>query len=149
MSCFFKWNLYVPLKSAGMKSYLYSHGTACIQMAAFNGDPGSSRQWASGGMDSGEVRRLKRDTQVEGKGSIMGSSLQKAALNTSKSFVLGVLRLQSLPQKWRPWLRLLCSQDEYSPSHTPQPEPPAPCNPLRHSADTQSCKGKHRGGEMN
>ncbi len=33
-----------PLEATGVKSYLYEHSAACIEMAAFNSDPCSSRQ---------------------------------------------------------------------------------------------------------
>lgn len=109
-------------------------------MTAFNGDPCSSRQRPSGWMDTGKVRRLRRDT-AEDKRINHGcwtSPASNIELKASKMLCLTIHTY--LPQRWRPWWRLLCSPDECSPLHTLLPAPPAPCNPWHHSADTQSWK---------
>lgn len=54
--------IHLPFEAAVVKSHLHGHCAACIEMTAFNGDPCSSRQWPSGWVDTGKVRRLRRDT---------------------------------------------------------------------------------------
>ena len=54
-----------PFKATGVQSYLDGHGAAGVEVAALDGDPGTSRHRPVGRLDAGEVRRLRRDTRGE------------------------------------------------------------------------------------
>lgn len=112
------------------------HWDDCLQwLSRF---PQTAGQWKDGHGWSMETKEGHT-----GRGLVSQSWLLQMSRNVKSSIKLYlscILNHRSLPQRWRLWLRLLCSQGECSPSHTPPPEPLAPCNPLRHSADTQSLK---------
>lgn len=79
----------------------------------------------------------KRGTQAEDERLNHGCWTSSVS-SKNASYFKHTHRHAHLPQRWRPWWRLLCSPDECSPAHTLPPAPPAPCNLWHHSADTQS-----------
>lgn len=134
------WAVWVlsPLKAAGMKTDFHRHGAAGIEMTAFNGDPCSSRQRPSRGVDTSKIWRLTEDKQVKNDSlslSWLSNPVRNPCTNLWHSWIWNY---QHVPQRWKLWLMWLCSQGECSPSHTPPPGPPALGNQLHHSTDTQS-----------
>lgn len=63
----------IPGEGAGPTANGHSHITACIQMAPFNANPGTSRQRPTGGAHTVEGRCLQEDDLLEGINPLLGA----------------------------------------------------------------------------